>query len=223
VATPPHIGLFGRSVFVGGSGVGGVPAACVALHPCSVATTVTSGRTVIATTGRERIGAGGGTLLYFKLSSAGQSLLAHAAGHRLAVNVSARDASGISASTNMVLVPFSTSGSGPPRAVSQGPALQLIGYTGFVASTSGIGGILAGCFSTNPCHIRTSITSGRTTLASTGPEFIGSGELGYLTFTLSSAGRSLLAHARGNQLAAHVVLRSGSTTASADVALVGFS
>jgi hypothetical protein len=222
-STPARLALYGRSVFVSQSGTGGLPASCLADHPCSITTTVTAGRTTIATTGREGISAGGGTLLYFTLTSAGQTLLAHAAGHRLAVTVTARDSSGTSASTGMSLVLFSTSGSGPKRIASQASSLQFVGLTDFVSSASGVGGILAACFATTPCHVTTKVTSGTTTIASTGSEFIGAGELGYLSFTLSSAGRSMLAHAAGNQLPAHVTLTSGSTTATANLALVGFS
>jgi hypothetical protein len=222
-STPAHLALYGRSVFVSGSGTGGLPVSCFAGHSCSVTTTVTAGRTVIASTGRENIGAGRGTLLYFTLNSVGRGLLAHASGHRLAVTMTARDASGTSASVGMSLVPFSTSGSGPTRAASQASSLQFVGLTDFVSSASGVGGILAGCFTTAPCHVTTTIASGNTTIAKTGSEFIGAGELGYLSFTLTSAGRSMLAHAPGNQLPAHVTITSGSTTATADLALAGFS
>ena len=123
----------------------------------------------------------------------------------------------------MTLVPFRTSGAGPRRAASNAATLKFIGLTDFVSSASGVGGILAGCFTTSPCHVATRVTSGRTTIATTGREFIGAGELGYLAFTLTSSGRSMLAHAPGGQLPAHVTLTSGSTSASADLALVQFS
>jgi hypothetical protein len=222
-ATPAHLAMYGRSLFISGSGTGGLPVSCFADHACSVTTTVTSGRTVIATTGKESIGAGDGTLLYFTLTPSGRSLLSHARGHRLGVGVTIRDASGSSASVNVTLVPFGTSGAGPRRIASNTATLKIVGLTDFVSSASGVGGILAGCFATTPCHVSTRITSGSTTIATTGREFIGAGELGYLAFTLTSAGRSMLAHAPGGQLAAHVTLTSGSTSASADLALVQFS
>ena len=74
---------------------------------------MTAGRTVIATTGKESIGAGDGTLLYFTLTSAGRSLLSHASGHRLGVTRDSARRLGSSASTGMTLVPFGTSGAGP--------------------------------------------------------------------------------------------------------------
>jgi hypothetical protein len=42
-------------------------------------------------------------------------------------------------------------------------------------------------------------------------------------FSLTSQGRSMLAHARGHQLGAHVTLAEAATTASGDIALVPFS
>jgi hypothetical protein len=222
-STPAHLALYGRSLFVSGSGTGGLPASCFANHPCSLATTITAGRTVIATTGREHVGAGDGSLLYFTLTSGGRRLLSHARGRRLGVSVTARDVSGSAASTGMTLVPFGTSGKGPRRAASQATSLRFIGLTDFVSGSSGVGGILAGCFASTPCHVITKITSGATTIATTGREFLGAGVLGYLTFTLTSAGRSMLAHAPGNQLPVHVTLSGGAVTASANLALVSFS
>jgi hypothetical protein len=177
---------------------------------------------VIATTGKEAIGEGDGTLLYFTLTSAGRSLLAHASGRRLGVTVTLRDASGASASTGMTLVPFGTSGAGPTRAATNASSLKFVGLTDFVSSASGVGGILAGCYAAAPCHVTTKVTSGTTTIATTGSEFIGVGELGYLSFTLTAAGRSLLSRAPANQLPAQVTLTNGSTTATVSLALVSF-
>ena len=123
----------------------------------------------------------------------------------------------------MTLVPFGTSGKGPARSTSQPPSLRYIGLTDFVSAASGVGGILAGCFSTQPCRVTTKMASGSTTVATTGREFLGAGVLGYLSFTVTSAGRSLLAHAPGNQLPVRVTITNGSTTARANLALVSFS
>jgi len=78
---------------------------------------------------------------------------------------------------------------------------------------------------------------GRTVIASTGRELIGADELGYLIFSLTPRGRTLLASARGNQLGAQVTITQtlpstgqGSVSptpttvrATANVALVRFS
>ena len=219
LATPAHISVFGRSVFVSRSGVAGIPASCFTGHDCKISTAVSYGRTVLASTGREALGANRGGLLYFTLSRAGQTLLARK--HRLAVTVTARDVSGTATSASVTLIAFATAGSGPKRSVAQSAALQIIGETDFVSS-QGVGGILAGCFAAAPCLVSTTITAGATTVARTGPEFLGTNELGYLIFSLTSAGKSLLAHASGNQLGAQVTVSSGAGSARAQIALVRF-
>ncbi|MBV9799142.1 MAG: DUF1906 domain-containing protein [Solirubrobacterales bacterium] len=222
-ATPPHIAIFGRSAFVpSGGALVGVPTGCYTNAPCHVATTVSAGRTVLARTRPEYIGSDGAGLLWFKLTSQGRTLLARARSRRLAVQVTARDASGTAADTTINLIPFSTSGRGPSRGARQASPLRIVGTTDFVSS-AGVGGILAGCFSVTPCFTRTTISVGRTVIASAGPEFLGGDELGYLIFSLTARGRSLLARAGGNQLGARVSITNGTATASGQVALVGFS
>jgi hypothetical protein len=120
-------------------------------------------------------------------------------------------------------VAFSTRGSGPARSVSAAPALALVGTTDFVNSR-GVGGILAACHSpVVPCAVNLTVSSGTTVIARTGREFIGAGDLGYVIFSLTSAGRSMLAHAAGNQLGVQVKLTSGNQSATGRLALVGFS
>jgi outer membrane protein assembly factor BamB len=221
-ATPAHVAVYGRSAFVSPQGTGAVPASCAANHPCSVDTTITSGRTVVATTGRERIAQGAGGLLYFRLNGAGRSLLNKSSNRRLGVQVSVHDSSGTRGTTGMDLIKFSSGGRGPKRSVSQSPKLQLIGLTDFVNSR-GTGGILAGCFAAAPCRVTTTLSVGRTVIARTGREYLGPSTLGYLIFQLTGAGQSMLAHAPGNQLGVQVKLSSSQGTASGQIALVGFS
>jgi hypothetical protein len=118
-------------------------------------------------------------------------------------------------------VPFSTRGAGPARSASQSGGLRLVGLTDFVSS-NGVGGILAECLDSTPCHTKTSLSIGRTVIAATGSELLGPRGLGYLIFGLNSAGRSMLAHARGNQLGAAVTISDGSATAHGQVALAKF-
>jgi len=66
------------------------------------------------------------------------------------------------------------------------------------------------------------VSVGGTTVAKTGTELLGGREVGYLIFTLTSAGRSMLAHAHGNQLGAQVTISDGGATAHGSVSLVGF-
>ena len=59
-------------------------------------------------------------------------------------------------------------------------------------------------------------------IASTGSELLGARSVGYLIFSLTSAGRSMLEHAHGNQLGAAVTVSDGGATARGQVALVRF-
>jgi hypothetical protein len=237
VATPPHIAVFGRSAFVpSGPGLGGIPVGCYRGVTCHVVTTVFAGRRTIATTGKERIGANSTGLVFFKLTAKGRSLLNSARGHRLAVNVKVQDVTGTKALVKMSLVPFTTSGSGPRRSVTPAFPLRIVGGMDFVSSR-GVGGILAACGSATTCSVTTEVSVGRTVIARTGRELIGADELGYLIFSLTPRGRTLLTNARGNQLGARVTITqttpsSGqgsvsptptSVHASANVALVRFS
>jgi Arylsulfotransferase (ASST) len=220
-ATPAHIALYGHSAFVPASGFSGIPASCFANHPCHIATTITAGQRVIARTGTESLGEGAAGILYFQLSRSGRWLLQHARTRRLSVNISARDSSGTTASTTINLAPFYTTGRGPRRSITNSPTVRIIGVTHFV-SNGWVGGILAGCVGGTPCHVKTTLYAGRTSIARTGSEFLGANELGYLLFTLTPQGHLMLAHAPGNQLGAHVTVSEGNSTAGADVALVAF-
>jgi hypothetical protein len=222
VQVGPHLALFGRSAFVSGGGTGAIPAECVGPSACSVSTTVSTGRTVIASTGREVLGAGHVGLLFFHLSGAGRSMLAHARGRRLAATISSASKGVVGATTSVNLVPFSTSGSGPRRSLTQSSTLQILGGTDFV-SHRGVGGVLIGCLASTACRVAGRLSVGSTTIATTRPEFFGPGEVGYLMFSLSSAGSSLLARAAGNQLGTTVSLSGGGATASGQIALVRFS
>jgi hypothetical protein len=217
----PHIGIAGRSAFVSSGGTGALPAVCINSSTCHIAVTLTVGRTVIASTGREQIPSQGGGLIYFTLNRSGRSLLAHAKGHRLLVHMTGQDVSKLSFSRFITLVPFSTSGAAPARTASQAPSLQILGLTDFVSS-GGVGGILAQCLASSPCHTKTTVTVGKTVVGSTGSELLGAHSIGYLIFSLNSAGRSLLEHAHGNQLGAAVTISDGAATARGQVALVRF-
>jgi Arylsulfotransferase (ASST) len=217
----PHIGVAGRSAFVSSGGTGALPAVCINSSTCHIAISLSVGRTVIASTGREQIPAQGGGLIYFTLTRSGRSMLAHAKGHRLLVHMTGQDISKLGFSRFITLVPFSTSGSAPARSASQAPSLQILGLTDFVSS-GGVGGLLAECLASSPCHTKTTISVGHTVIASTGSELLGGHSVGYLIFSLTSAGRSMLAHAHGNQLGAGATISDGSASAHGQIALVGF-
>jgi len=220
VATPAHVAVYGRSAFVPPSGFGGIPAGCFANHPCHITTTVSWGRTVVAQTGSESLPENGAGIVYFRLSAVGNRVLQRAHGP-LPVTVSLHDSSGTTATTSINLVPFYTGGRGPQRSLTNSSTLKIIGVTHFV-SNDWVGGILAGCVSSTPCDASTTVSVGNQVIARTGREFLGANQLGYLMFTLTPQGHSLLARASGNQLGAQVTISDGSHTATADVALVGF-
>jgi hypothetical protein len=221
VATPAHLALYGRTMFSASNGLGGLPAGCFTGTSCRIVTAISVGRTVIARTGSEFLPAGRGSVLYFKLSPAGRKMLAQAHGRRLATRVTARDSSGVSATSNVNLVQFSTSGRGPGRDLKPSSTIRIVGTTDFV-SHGQVGGILAACFGGAPCHPTTTISVGRTIIARTGSEFLGANSLGYLSFSLTPQGHAMLASASGNQLGALVTITDGPIVASAVVALVGF-
>ncbi len=221
-ATPARIAVYGGSAFVSPSALGGVPVSCLADHPCSIVISVSSGRTLLARSGPQPLGAHSSGVLYFRLSPSARRILARARNHRLPVQVTAQDSSGIKSTTTLNLIPFRTSGTGPPRRLAPTASLQVLGATDFVSST-GVGGVLASCQSAQTCTVTTTLSVGGTVIGHTGPERVGANELGYLIFSLTSQGRSLLAHARGHQLGAHVTISQGATTASGDIALVPFS
>ncbi|HET6866015.1 MAG TPA: arylsulfotransferase family protein [Solirubrobacteraceae bacterium] len=218
---PPHVAIFGQSAFVSGGWVGSVPMWCSAPSPCRIATRITVGRSTVARAAPTTIEAGGHALVYFTLSRAGHAQLMRARNHRLRVRVTATGPSGIGGTTLVTLIPFYTRGHGPKGTVSQSPTVQIVGQTDYVFD-GGTGGILVACSADLPCAVRTTLSVGKTTIARTGPEFVGAKQLGYVSFSLTPVGRAMLARAPGNQLGARITVRNRHDTASGVVALVGF-
>ena len=216
-----HLAIYGQSAFVPSNGLAGLPVGCFRTTPCQLVTTVKQGNAVIARSGTENVGANQNGIVYFRLSPSARRALSRSHSHRMGVSVTINDKSGASATMPLTLVPFSASGSGPHRSVTQASTLAIIGETDFVSST-GYGGTLAECISDDPCHVTATVTVGKTTIAHSGSEFIGAHELGYVNFQLTKQGQSMLAHASGHQLGAHLTLGGGGATASADVALIPF-
>ena len=98
--------LVGLTDFVNSTATGGILAGCFATSPCRVTTTISSGRTVIARTGREYMGPGTVGYLIFQLNSTGQSMLAHASGNQLGAQVKISSSQG-TAVGQLALVGFS--------------------------------------------------------------------------------------------------------------------
>jgi hypothetical protein len=220
---PAHVQLFGSSAFVSSaSGTAGVPVGCYSPKPCRLTATVTSGSSVLARSGRQYYAAGAGGVLYFRLSPAGRATLARSSSRRLSVRITVQDSSTAHPATAALeLVAFSAGGVGPHRVYTQTSQLRFLSGTDFVSST-GVGAVLAECLRASPCHVRTTLTAAGATIATTGGEYIGADQVGYLYFTLGSAGRAVLARAAGNQLPVHVSITGAGPAASAELALVGF-
>jgi hypothetical protein len=96
----------GLTDFVSSAGTGGILTACTQPASCAVQARISVGRTTIASTGRELIGAHQLGYVMFRLSPHGRALLAAAAGNQLAAQVTLSDATG-SARARVALVAFS--------------------------------------------------------------------------------------------------------------------
>jgi hypothetical protein len=105
------------------------------------------------------------------------------------------------------------------------PAQMVVyGRSAFVNQATGVGGIPAGCYTRARCHVTTTVSVGRTTLAKTGTESILPSSTGILYFKLTAAGRAALLHARGLRLPVRVTARdAGGTTTTAALTLIPFS
>jgi len=236
VQTPPHIAIFGRSVFAPPHGLVGVPVGCYSSSGCAVQTTLTSGRTVVGKTGADPIAANSGGIEYFKLTTAGRKLLTAAGGRQVAVKVTSKDSSSTGGAGTLTgttttapqisetvnLVPYTTSGTAPAKQLSDAPSLRIVSATAFAYHDS-VGGLLVDCLATTPCQTKVKLWHGHTTLAQKGAQYLGPGELGYLSFKLNGAGHSLLSSSRGNQVSAHVSITDATGSAGGVIALVGYS
>jgi len=78
--------LIGTTEFVSHGWVGGVLAECIGTTPCRATTTLTAGRTTVAKTKAETLGAGELGYLSFTLTAAGHKLLAKAKTNQLGVS-----------------------------------------------------------------------------------------------------------------------------------------
>ena len=223
VTVAPHLAIYGHSAFVAPSALAGIPVSCLSSRPCSATVSVTSGSSLLAGSGHQRIGAESGSILYFRLSPGARTTLAHASGNRLPVQLTVRDSSGMTATASIDLIAFHTTGPSPARKISSTHDVTPAGTTDFVSS-SGVGGVLAACQTAITCNTKLTVAIGQTIVATTGTEHLGAHELGYLIFHLNSAGRSLLSKASSGQLGAQIQITGGPyAIAAANIALVRFT
>jgi hypothetical protein len=221
VATPSHVAVFGHTAFVARLGPGGLPVECYGIPDCRVSTTITIRHRSLVRTGSERVPAGGG-IVHFPVSAAAHRLIIAAKNSGLPVTVTVHSSTGPSATRAMRLVRFTATGRGPRRRAGSDRALRILGVTDFV-SHGFSGGILVACRQSTPCTATPTVHIGATTVATSRPHTIGSGEIGYLSFQMTPTGHALLMHARGNQLGVGIEVTSAATglaTASTAHALV---
>ncbi|HZU59991.1 MAG TPA: hypothetical protein VE983_03455, partial [Solirubrobacteraceae bacterium] len=220
-ALPRHVNVFGPAAFVARSGHGAVPVGCFTGSSCHLTVRVTSGKSVLAQTSPESLASGRGGLVGFQLSAQGIRELDQAPHHRLPVLVTARDASGATAGTQLDLIPYAVNGQGPSRSLSESPTIQIVGTAQFV-SPAGVATVLAACYAGRPCRVRGRITASGRTIGRLSSGRLGIDELGFVYIKLDRAGRSMLSGSGDNQLAAKVKLTAGHHTAVGHVALVRY-
>jgi Arylsulfotransferase (ASST) len=98
--------IVGMTNFVSSRGTGRILAGCMtAATPCHTAATLSVGKTVIAATGPEFLGANALGYLSFSLNPVGRRLLSHATGNQLPAQVTITD-QGASATASVALVAF---------------------------------------------------------------------------------------------------------------------
>jgi hypothetical protein len=204
VATPAHVAMFGRSVYVPRHGQGGVPVACFELTSCRIVLKVRYGKHTVRKAGPQSIASGGG-IAHFRLSGYWHRFVAAHPALPVTITVKSKGAGPVS--QTMHLVPYTTSGRRPPGSSTPSAQIKLIGGMEFV-SHRGSGGVLAACVATAPCKATTTISAGGQVIGSGGPRTLGAGMVGYLHFSLTPQGRRLLAHTKTNQLAVQVQISS---------------
>ena len=165
---------------------------------------------------------GNAALVYYRLTPRGRTLLARSRRNRLAVQATVRDGSGASASVKLNVIAVSTSGRAPAHHAAQGSTLRIVNPVDYV-SLHGVGGILTVCRNTPVCHIATTLKVGNAVIARTGAENLGANQMGYLIFSLTPRGRTLLTHARGNQLGARLTLTNAGASTTTRIVLIRFS
>jgi hypothetical protein len=111
-------------------------------------------------------------------------------------------------------------------AVVAAPAhLVIYGNSAFLPGlVGGLGAVPVGCYTGQACRISTTLTSGRTVVARTGPEYVGSGGAGLVYFRLTPAGTRLLVRSATHNLTVQALVSDGASgqTGAAQLALIPF-
>ncbi len=212
LADPPHLALYGSSVFVPASGgLATVPVGCLSRKPCQVRVTLSAGGRILARSHPQAVRADRGALIPIRVQ-------APAPGRMMQIALSA--GSGLRASRRMGLVTYSATQPAHPATLPDAPGVQVASATDFVSS-AGMARILTACYASVPCRIQeTLLIAGRAVGHSTGT--LGAGELGYVGLPLDRAGRAMLSRAAGNRRPATVRLSVRGRRRSTHVDLVRY-
>ncbi len=219
IQTPASLAIFGRSAYVGSQGPVGIPVACLNQKPCQLEAQIFDGTRRIAHSEMSGVPAQGGQLLV-PISTETHRLVTDTVGHHLPVTVRLLGATGVTASRPITLIGYTISGKSPTRHTWPGSTLQILGSTSYV-SNGWTGGVLAACRTSVPCVATAQVTLGGNALAPPHTTTLGPGEVGYLTYTLSSTGHQLLRAERGNQLGARLTVSTTSPSTSGGGAAAG--
>jgi len=206
VATPAHVAMFGKRVYVPRRGQGGVPVACFELTSCRIVLKIRYGKRTVRSVKPQSVAAGGG-VAHFMLSGYWHKFIARHSSLPVTITIKSKGAGRISQA--MHLVPYTTSGRRPHQSSTPSAQIKLIGGMEFVSS-HGSGGVLAACVATAPCKASTTISARGRIVGRTGQETLGAGMVGYLHFSLTPRGRTLLARTKSNQLGVQVQISSQS-------------
>jgi Arylsulfotransferase (ASST) len=222
-ADPPHLALFGPSLFVSASGGAEVPVGCLGEGDCRVTVTIRSRGSVLARSQRRVVRARRAGLVPVRLSASGQRELENAPHHRLQVQVIVRPSSGLPvARRDMILIPYRATGPSRPGPRSSSPGVQIVGAMGFASST-GRARILTACYASSRCHFVAELSAGGHLIGRTARRVdLGADELGYTELQLDRAGRALLARSSGHRLPVRVRLRADGHSRTAEIDLVAY-
>lgn len=226
IQAPSSVAVYGNSAFVGTSGPVGIPVACPNASTCRVRTSIYEGKKRLTQSRVEAVSSHGGVALV-PLTKADHAIVALAKGRRLPVTITVVNSTGQKATRLLSLIPYTRSGRAPIERTGSSSALRILGKTTFV-SNSWVGGVLALCTGPTPCLTTTRVTRGGAALSIARTQTLGPGEVGYLTYTLTTRAHRLLMRSKGNQLGARVTVTSGavssttpSSTGGASTAAIG--
>jgi len=208
--TPASVAIYTNSTFAPTNagalahGTISVPVGCLNTDPCAVQAAIYRGKKRLAHSAVQTLSAQGGTI---RLPVTTGVLRALSTGVSRKVSVTVATGTGIRSTRTLELVPYSTSGPAPTRKTGPSTTLRILAKTLFV-SDGWVGGVLVQCTAPTPCTASTRVTThgGRVVVAVPRTQTLGSGQIGYLTFTMTQAGHRLLRASTGNQLGARVTV-----------------